>query len=95
LAIDFQNLMIAIVPSMDIKSWDIQKFFIVYQTFTLSQIVRLTIVTFTLLSCKIKIISNLSDVQIQTIVQRLRDGVASYLCGLLLMNWALGRILSS
>jgi hypothetical protein len=49
----------AIVPSMDIKSWDIQNVFIVYQTFALSQIVRLTIVTLTL-SCKIKIISNLS-----------------------------------
>jgi DNA-binding MarR family transcriptional regulator len=52
---------------VDIKSWDIQKFFIVYQTFALSQIVRLTTVTLTSLSCKIKIISSLSDVQIQTI----------------------------
>jgi hypothetical protein len=41
------------VPSVDIKSWDIQKFFIVYQTFALSQIVKLTIVTLTSLSCKI------------------------------------------
>jgi hypothetical protein len=51
---------------VDIKSWDIQKFFIVHQTFALSQIVRLTTVTLTSLSCKIKIITNLSDVQIQT-----------------------------
>jgi hypothetical protein len=41
----------------DIISWDIQTFFIVYQTFALSQIVKLTIVTLTSLSCKIKIIN--------------------------------------
>jgi hypothetical protein len=35
------------VPSVDIKSWDIQKLFIVYQTFALLQIVSLTIVTLT------------------------------------------------
>jgi hypothetical protein len=52
---------------VDIKSWDIQKFFIVYQTFALSQIVRLTVVTLTSLSCKIKIMSNVSDIQKQTI----------------------------
>jgi hypothetical protein len=37
---------------VDIESWDIQTFFIVYQTFALSQIVTLTS-----LSCKIKIIN--------------------------------------
>jgi hypothetical protein len=42
--------------SVDIKTWGILKFLIVYQTFALSQIVRLTIVTLTSLSCKIKII---------------------------------------
>jgi hypothetical protein len=52
---------------VDIKSWDIQKFFIVYQTFALSQTVRLIVVTLTSLSCKIKIMTNLSDVQKQTI----------------------------
>jgi hypothetical protein len=33
--------------SVDIKTWGILKFLIVYQTFALSQIVRLTIVTLT------------------------------------------------
>jgi hypothetical protein len=33
------------IPSVDIKTWDIQTTFIVYQTFALSQISRLTIVT--------------------------------------------------
>jgi hypothetical protein len=42
-----RNSVLAIVPSVDIKRWDIQKRFIVYQTFALSQIVRLTIVTLT------------------------------------------------
>jgi hypothetical protein len=49
------------------KHWNIQKFFIVYQTFALSQIVRLIVVTLTSLSCKIKIMSNFSDVQKETI----------------------------
>jgi hypothetical protein len=35
------------LPLVDIKSWDVQKFFIVYQTLALLQIVRLTIVTLT------------------------------------------------
>jgi hypothetical protein len=52
------NKMIFIyLPSVDIKSWDIQKSFIVYQTFALSQIVKLTIITLTSLSCKVKIIN--------------------------------------
>jgi hypothetical protein len=33
-----RNFISAIVPSVGIKSWDIQKFFIVYRTFALSQI---------------------------------------------------------
>jgi hypothetical protein len=44
-----------------IPSVDNQKCFIVYQTFALSQIVRLTIVTLTSLSCDIKIMSNWSS----------------------------------
>jgi hypothetical protein len=39
--------------SGDIKSWDIKIFFVVYQTFTSSQIGRLSIVTVTSLSYKI------------------------------------------
>jgi hypothetical protein len=31
---------------VDIKSWDVQKYFIVYQTFALSQIVRLSTIRF-------------------------------------------------
>jgi hypothetical protein len=54
---DVQRIYFRKVPSVDIKSWDIQKFFIVYQTFALSQFVKLTIVTLTSLSCKMKIIN--------------------------------------
>jgi hypothetical protein len=54
---DVQRIYFRKVPSVDIKSWNIQKFFIVYQTFALSQFVKLTIVTLTSLSCKIKIIN--------------------------------------
>jgi hypothetical protein len=61
---------------VDIKSWDIQNFFIVYQTFALSQIVRLTVVTLTSLSGKIKIMSNVSDIQKQTIQKT--DSVNNY-----------------